>query len=95
MPGFYISSKNVDFELINRYSNRCLVGSININNGTMKRHTLNKFMQDKAFFETSELACVTEGVILNLADLKKEYNTNSVNELVQVMYGILNGAPEP
>ena len=86
MPGFYVGTKEIDFELINRYPNRSLSESVKIDNGTMKRHTLNKFLRDKAFFDTPELACVTEGIILNLADLKAEYGASDVNELVQSMY---------
>lgn len=86
MPGFFVCSKEMDCELINRYPNRCLSGTINISKGTIKRNTLNKFLNDKAFIDTPELACVTEGIILNLADLMAEYGASDVNGLVQEMY---------
>ena len=86
MPGFYINSMPSRVVLKNLYPQRCIMETLSEGTITIKRHTLNKFMKDKAFCDTSELAAVTEGVILNLRELLEEYGTATVNELVQVMY---------
>lgn len=86
MPGFYINSMPSQVALKNLYPQRCVMEVLTESGITIKRHTLNKFMKDKAFCETSELAVVTEGVILNLRELLEEYGVVTVNELVPVMY---------
>ena len=86
MPGFYINSSPSRVALKNLYPQRCVMETLTENRFTIKRHTLNKFMRDKAFNETDELAVVTEGVILNLHELLEEYGTATVNELVPAMY---------
>ena len=86
MPGFYINSIPSQVSLKNLYPQRCLMETLMERNVTIKRHTLNKFMKDKAFFETSDVAVVTEGVILNLQHLLFEYNVPTIDELVCKMY---------
>ncbi len=86
MPGFYINSIPSRVALKNLYPQRCIMETLSEGTITIKRHTLNKFMRDKAFCDTSELAAVTEGVILNLHELLDEYGTATINELVQAMY---------
>lgn len=86
MPGFYVNSISSQVELKNLYPQRCVMETLTENGMTIKRHTLNKFMRDKAFSETEELAFVTEGVILNLHELLEEYGSATVDELVPAMY---------
>lgn len=86
MPGFYINSKPSRVALKNLYPQRCVRETLTETVITVKRHTLNKFMKDKAFFENGELAVVTEGAILNLSELLKNYQLKKVDELITTMY---------
>lgn len=86
MPGFYINSKPSEVVLNNRYPDRCIAETLTKSPCTVKRNTLDKFMQDKAFCETDELIYVTEGVLLNLRSLLKQYNVTAINDLVPQMY---------
>ena len=86
MPGFYINSTPSRVLLKNLYPQRCRKDTLSEKGITIKRHTLNKFLKDKAFFETARLAVVTEGVILNLSDLLVQYDVLTVDELVEKMY---------
>ena len=40
---------------------------------SVERYTINKFLNDKAFYEDKEYLVVTEGVILNSLFLQKQY----------------------
>lgn len=86
MPGFYINSAPSRVPLENLYPQRCVRETLTEREITVKRHTLNKFLRDKAFCETDDLAVVTEGVILNLRELRGEYGADSVDELIPRMY---------
>lgn len=50
-------------------------GSMEVGNSFVSRCTLNKFMNDKVFFQDDEGAYITEGVILNTSVLKREGET--------------------
>lgn len=52
-------------------------GSMDVGNSFVSRCTLNKFMDDKVFFQDEEGAYITEGVILNTSELKREGETFS------------------
>ncbi len=86
MLGFYINLMPSQVALKNLYPQRCVMETLLESDCTIKRNTLNKFMNDKTFCDTDDLAFVTEGVILNLRDLLEEYGVTAVNELVPAMY---------
>ena len=86
MPGFYVNSKPSNVILYNRYPERCLSETLVQFPYTLKRNTLRKFLQDKAFCETNELVFVTDGVILNLKDLLQQFDVTDINELIPRMY---------
>lgn len=50
------------------------------------RHTLDKFMNDKAFVETDKLIIIVEGYLLNKAELFGAYAADSVASLAEQMY---------
>lgn len=56
---FYVNSMPTQVALTNRYLQRCVMETLNESGITIKHHTLNEFMKDKAFRETEELAVVT------------------------------------
>ena len=87
MPGFYISNAKQDIELKDAYCERCIQEVIQCENiGTVKRSTLNKFMDDKALYSDDKYIIVLEGYILNKKRLLEQYETTNVAELVSTMY---------
>ena len=53
---------------------------------TVQRRTLDKFLNDKAFYQDDKGAVVTEGVLLNKDELFKRYNETDMSSLVRKMY---------
>jgi hypothetical protein len=47
MPGFFICSGATGYELVNRYPEKYVQGSLYFDGYTFKRSTLSKFMEDK------------------------------------------------
>lgn len=70
MPGFFVSNYNIDTFINNVNNTHCVYETIQgIDNYIIKRNTLNKFMNDKAFYETEKYIIIIEGVILNKKEL--------------------------
>lgn len=87
MPGFFVSNTDVGITLKNRYSDRCTAEqTINCASGCIKRSTLAKFLNDKAFCDRPGYVIVTEGVLLNKTELLAQYNASDVAELIEKMY---------
>lgn len=85
MPGFFISNMPVDIELKNIYSHNCRHNSLQYGTYTIKRNTLNKFMDDKVFYEDTEHIIITEGVILNKITLMQQYQKDSFADTIIAM----------
>lgn len=89
MPGFLVSNGTMESPLIDRYPDRCLAEALCIaplgGGVNVRRNTLNKFLQDKAFEDNDELFLVLEGCLLNKQSLYKKYHVSSVPELVRSM----------
>ena len=86
MPGFFVSNIKTELELINIYPNLCVVQSIDSDAGTVKRNTLNKFMNDKAFVENDDYIVVSDGFILNKNSMFEKYGADTVEALFIKMY---------
>ncbi len=86
MPGFFVSNAKIDTQLINIYPNLCVQQSIDSEVGTIKRNTLDKFMNDKAFAENDCYIVVSEGFILNKHCLFEKYDADNVESLFIKMY---------
>lgn len=86
MPGFFVSNKNIDIELKNRYSESCIAESISSTTGTFKRNTLDKFMNDKTLANVSDITIILDGYLLNKKELFQNYHVNSIEELILKMY---------
>lgn len=86
MPGFFVSNRKVDIELINRFPERCLKETVSSDRYTAKRHTLNKFMLDKTLSDTEDYVLVLEGVLLNKMALFQQYDVSTVDDLMVQMY---------
>ena len=54
--------------------------------GTVKRSTLNKFMDDKAFYTDEKYIIVLDGYLLNKKDLLLQYGASDVAALIRKMY---------
>ena len=52
----------------------------------IRQVTLNKFTGDKVFADTGDCFVATEGVLLNLAELKSQYQTDDAAELLIALY---------
>lgn len=75
MPGFFISNTNRKIKLKNYDNSRCCYEEMDSNGWIIQRNTLNKFMDDKIFFQNEEFIIILDGVILNKLDLMKAYNS--------------------
>lgn len=73
MPGFLVSNLKKKAELYNVGTN-CCADELTFEEYWAKRNTLNKFMQDKLFLQNDKYILILEGVLLNKAELCKEYN---------------------
>lgn len=71
MPGFFISNFKGKNTLENYCSERCIAENLENARYTIKRNTLDKFMDDKLFAEDDDVIIVTEGVFLNKKELSK------------------------
>ena len=74
MPGFYVANKKINVKLENKYNHHCVQEEIKNSKYTIKRNTLNKFLQDKVFKEYEKCIAITEGVFLNKKELCEEKN---------------------
>lgn len=51
----------------------------------IEQHTQSKFLPEKLWINNDEMLCVTEGIVLNLDELIKEYNAKDKEELISLM----------
>ena len=87
MPGFYVSNTKNDIELRDVYRNKLVREAIPCERiGTVKRNTLNKFMDDKAFYTDKKYIIVLDGYLLNKKDLLLQYGASDVATLIRKMY---------
>lgn len=86
MPGFFVSDPCVEIQLVNYYPERCVAEQLELSDRTVKRNTLNKFMQDKVLMETPEAIMVLDGYLLNKDVLFETYGVSSVSEMMLCMY---------
>lgn len=86
MPGFFISSEPVSLQLNNYASERCLQQSLQVPGITAKRNTLDRFLQDKAFAASEKAVIISDGFVLNKAELFAEFNASAMDELLWKMY---------
>ena len=82
MPGFLISNILGNFKLNNYYNDSCVYEEIKNEKYLIKRNTLNKFLDDKVFYEDNRYILITEGVILNSKELCMKNNQPNLTELI-------------
>lgn len=86
MPGFLISNFSRlpmlrDDISCNAISKEAIAHGYNV-----KINTINKFLNDKAFFIDENYLIVCEGVLLNKTAILNKYDVKTVNELIIKMY---------
>lgn len=87
MPGFFISNQNVSLRYQYETSTAKITESMNVKKpGTIIRHTLAKFMQDKAFVDTDDYIVILDGYLLNKKELLSQYGVDTVEKLLPEMY---------
>ena len=73
MPGFFITNQPYHSVALHNYCKAgCVENCIRFKEYTVMRNTLDKFMNDKLFFDTDEYIVVIEGVILNSRNLIRQ-----------------------
>lgn len=86
MPGFTISTYAKSAPLENILPTNYINNDLIYDSTICQRSTLNKFLDDKAFFQDDSYICISEGAILNKKNLFSQYNVNSVFDLFKKMY---------
>lgn len=89
MPGFYLTNFKDTKRLFDKHNNFCIFNKISLDNYVFERNTINKFNDDKCFFENDEYVFIQEGVLLNKKELLLKYKCNTIEELVMAM--LING----
>ena len=82
MPGFYISNAKDIPELADYRSSHMVRNEIKVDEYWVKQNTLDKFLDDKVFYQNNKQVIVTEGVTLNRIALIKEFNVISFVDVV-------------
>jgi asparagine synthase (glutamine-hydrolysing) len=86
MPGFFgfINTNHHSFSLSNKKN--LINEEIKKDNIYLHRHTINKFLEDKIFTETTNYIFILDGFIFNLSELKTKYNEIVLSKLLETMY---------
>lgn len=85
MPGFFLSNVAESYTLVNQTKRKCIKEELAIPGWVTQRNTLDKFLNDKAFFQDAEGVVIAEGVVLNLQELFDFYRENDMPSLVRAM----------
>lgn len=86
MPGFTgVLSESYQLSQ-NDLGHGLICDQILIDKFSIQRNTINKFLNDKVFFENEKYFYLTEGVILNSLELNEKYGCNSFAKTVSAMH---------
>lgn len=93
MPGFYgeINNNRIPRNYSEKLDENLINRSLETGDLYIEQRTINKFLNDKLIAENESFAVLTEGVILNIQDLKEKYRSNNWLDTIINMY-LLNGA---
>lgn len=79
MPGFFVSNKKVTCSLKDAFPERCVQENLKgLSDVTAIRQTLNKFLYDKCFEDTTDYIVILEGYLLNKRELFSKYNATTI-----------------
>ena len=85
MPGFRITNLHSDVPLNNFDNTRCKTDVIEFEDWKINRNTLNKFLDDKVFFEFNDHIVVLEGVIYNACHIRETLGKQSFLDAVEIL----------
>ena len=91
MPGFLVSNINMDKPIKDYLTDNRIFNLAIIDNYVVMRNTINKFLDDKVFWQNDDVFFVTEGVIFNKQYLVNKY---SVKNFTDVLVNMSNEIPE-
>ncbi len=86
MPGFFVSDHQIQIGLQNARPDYCVQERLSLQGQTVARHTLKKFMADKAFCQDDDFVYVLDGVVLNKKALFEKYGADDMQSLLRNMY---------
>ena len=86
MPGFIIHIGVQDFFFAPETRAKLIVERIDGVDFSIERHVVNKFMNDRLFFDDEGIVIVLEGVVLNNRQLIEKYQANDWKHCVEEMY---------
>ena len=92
MPGMFgiISNQrkiqDINYEISYLPFENLIEDEVKYHNFFIKRYVTPKFIDDKVFYNGDDLVICTDGIILNLSELKQKYNVFSTDELLRNKY---------
>lgn len=85
MPGFFISNTK-EIPVLHNYDDaNCVAGSMVCGQWNISWNVLNKYMDDKLFYQNDDFVILLDGVILNKRDLMAQLKTDSWADAVCCM----------
>ncbi len=85
MPGIFVSNYP-DIQIPDgEYQKNLVRQTMKTDTYVVERNTLNKYMNDKLFFENEQLIVLLDGVILNKSELCRTYGSDNFSEVVLQM----------
>lgn len=69
MPGFFVTNSEQVPELINYDPTRCINGEMQYREWTIRWSVLDKFQNDKVFYQDEDCIILLDGVIFNKTEL--------------------------
>ena len=86
MPGFIIHIGQEHFAFSPEKRKKLKIDSIAGNGYSVERRVVNKFMNDRLFFEDELYLVIVEGVVLNTHELMQQYASDSWKQCIIRMY---------
>lgn len=86
MPGFFIHNANESIRLRNYDDSRCFQGSFEYKEWKIQWNSLDKFRNDKLFFQDDELIVVFDGIVFNKESLMKKTRSVDWKNTIKALY---------
>lgn len=86
MPGFIIHTGESPFSLAPEKRTKLVVDRISGKDFLAERRVVNKFMNDRVFYDDTNYTIIVEGVVLNNRELVEKYKTTCWRDCIIKMY---------
>lgn len=86
MPGFFITNTEKVPELNNYDNTRCVKGELRYKQWTVKWNVLDKFFDDKVFYQDEDVILILDGVILNKNEILKNSYSMSWHDTIKKLF---------